>query len=123
MGPMVFLAGSHRDGVHLELKPSDWTGTGLPPPPIAHECPRVPVVVKAGQVSFHHGATMHASDVNASPRDRVSLVSHVIASDCCFQPGQGHVCITQMQAQPGAPQPGERFRGPQFPWVLRDDAS
>ncbi len=111
--------------MRIDLKPAgSWTGTAneLPPAPFDTAYPRVPVLVTAGQVTFHHGATMHASDVNTSARERVSLVSHLMASDCCFRPGQGHVCITRMQAQPGAPQPGERFRGPQFPWALRDDA-
>lgn len=119
MGPMVFLAGSHRDGLRMDLQPTDWTGDSLPPCPIGDHWRRVPVAVRAGQVSFHHGATMHASDANHSPRTRWSLVSHQMASDCCFRPGQAHIAIDGMQRQPGGAAPGERFRGPQFPWTWR----
>jgi len=123
MGPMVFLEGSHRLGIQNELKPQEWTGNSLPPPPIGTDLTRVPVVVKAGQVTFHHGNTLHASDCNFSSKDRFSLVSHVMASDCTFRAGAGHMCISQMALLPDAPLPGERFHGPQFPWVWRADVA
>jgi hypothetical protein len=121
MGPMVFLAGSQRAGVHLELTPSYHTGYELPPTPIDAHLPQVPVVVRAGQVSFHHGATMHASDCNRSGRDRYSIVSHVMADDCCYRPGQAHTVVAKMAEHPDHAAPGERFRGPQFPYLWRAD--
>ena len=116
MGPMVFLEGSHHGGLRLELQPSYHTGYELPPAPIGPGFRQVPVVVRAGQVSFHHGNTMHASDCNRSGRDRYAIVSHVMADDCCFRTGQGHMCIERMAAQADHPAPGERFRGAQFPY-------
>jgi hypothetical protein len=121
MGPMVFLEGSQSEGLRADLKPVDWTGGGLPPSPLGVGYASVPLVVKAGQVAFHHGASMHASDINHSPRTRYSLVSHVMAADCCYRPGHGHMCISKMQELNPVPQAGERFHGPQFPWVWRAD--
>jgi len=47
--------------------------------------------------------------------DMGSTVSHVLSGECTYRPGQGHVNETMMQRQPDCPQPGEAFRGPQFP--------
>jgi len=116
MGPMVFLKGSHLLGLHQHMQPKDWTGDNLPPPPYGADLPQVPVVVKAGQVSFHHGNTLHASDCNVSAHDRYSLVSHVFAEDCTYRPIQDHMCTNAMKELPDCPLPGERFHGPQFPW-------
>ncbi|HYE06008.1 MAG TPA: phytanoyl-CoA dioxygenase family protein [Planctomycetota bacterium] len=119
-GPMLFIAGSHHGGLRLDLMPRDWTGGALPASPVAGDI--VPVVVRAGQVTFHHANLLHGSSVNASGRDRVSIVSHLMAADCCYRPGHGHVCIERMLAQRDAPAPRERFRGPQFPWAWREQA-
>jgi hypothetical protein len=122
MGPMVFLQGSHRNGLHLSMRPDYHTGTVLPPSPIDGDLPHVPVLVRAGQVTFHHGNTMHASDVNRSGRNRYSIVSHLMADDCCFSEAMGHLCIDKMKQQPDCPKPGERFRGPQFPYAYQAEA-
>lgn len=44
----------------------------------------VPIVVRAGGGSFHHGRTWHGSGVNASDRPRRSLVVHVIPEHAKF---------------------------------------
>ncbi len=122
MGPMVFLKGSHQSGLRLDLKPEHYTGETLDESPLGREHAAVPVVVRAGQVSFHHGATMHGSGVNRTPSDRVSLVSHVIASDCAYRKGvqeHPHMCIKDMARFDDHPRHAERFRGPQFPWMWR----
>ncbi|MBA3847710.1 MAG: phytanoyl-CoA dioxygenase family protein [Planctomycetes bacterium] len=116
-GPMLFVAGSHHGGLRQDLMPHDWTGGALPVSPVPGAI--VPVVVRAGQVTFHHANLLHGSASNGSGRDRVSLVSHLMAADCCYRPGHGHVCIERMLAQPDAPAAQERFRGPQFPWAWR----
>ncbi len=121
MGPMVFLEGSHLDGLRMDLQPREWTGGGLPPHPLDRPYAQVPVLVKAGQVTFHHGATMHGSDCNTSDRARYALVSHVMAADCCYRPGQNHMCVERMTDYQPTVQPGERFHGPQFPWIWRAD--
>ncbi len=114
-GPMVFIEGSHRGGL-IGGPPSHWTGDLLPPPPTPGRV--VPVVIRAGQVSFHHGLMVHASDVNTGPNERFSLVSHVMASDCRYRVGYPHMCEERMREHPEHPAPGELFRGPQFPRIV-----
>ena len=47
----------------------------------------VPVVVKKGGGSFHHGWTWHGSGYNRSVRPRRSLVLHAMRSDVRYAPG------------------------------------
>ncbi|MBA2479277.1 MAG: phytanoyl-CoA dioxygenase family protein [Planctomycetes bacterium] len=121
-GPMLFLAGSHHLGLQMQAKPGDWTGEHLSPPP-ADGQRVVPVVMRAGQVSFHHGLLMHGSDRNHSDTDRVSLVTHVMADDCAYRPGMPHVCEQAMRRYDDHPAAGEPFRGPQFPYAWREDSA
>jgi hypothetical protein len=118
-GPMLFLEGSHRLGLIGE-KPTEWTGDALPPTPIAGHR-EVPVVVRAGQVTFHHGLMVHASACNTGSADRFSLVSHAMADDCEYRAGYPHMCEEFMKRYPEHPGVGERFGGPQFPlmWTGR----
>ena len=44
----------------------------------------VPIVVRAGGGSFHHGRTWHGSGFNASDRPRRSLVVHAIPANAKF---------------------------------------
>ena len=44
----------------------------------------VPIVVRAGGGSFHHGRTWHGSGFNASDRPRRSLVVHAIPANVKF---------------------------------------
>ncbi len=44
----------------------------------------VPIVVKAGGGSFHHGWTWHGSGHNRSQTPRRALVIHAMPSDSCF---------------------------------------
>jgi len=46
----------------------------------------VPVVVKKGGGSFHHGWTWHGSGINRSTRPRRSLVLHAMRSDTRYVP-------------------------------------
>ncbi len=44
----------------------------------------VPIVVKRGGGSFHHGWTWHGSGYNRSPTPRRALVIHAMPADSCF---------------------------------------
>jgi len=114
-GPMVYLEGSHTLGLH-ELPP-DISGEDERKPrlPEGMSLREVPVFVRAGQVAFHHGLTLHGSGINQSDAPREALVSHVMAGDCTYRPGQHHMNEDKMHEQSGGPQPGQTFRGPQFP--------
>lgn len=114
-GPMVYLEGSHKLGLY-EL-PETITGDDEQKPmlPEDSEMREVPVLVRAGQVAFHHGLTLHGSGKNLSQHPRKAIVSHVMSGQCTYRPGQPHMNERLMKTQPECPQPGERFRGPQFP--------
>ena len=114
-GPMIYLEGSHKLGIY-DL-PMSITGDDEQKPrlPDGQSLREVPVIVRAGQVAFHHGLTLHGSGKNLSPNPRYAIVSHVMSGDCTYKPGQPHMNEGRMKAQPDAPAPWERFRGPQFP--------
>jgi ectoine hydroxylase-related dioxygenase (phytanoyl-CoA dioxygenase family) len=83
-GPLEFVRGSHvwpksppeRTQFHA---PDDWLAGPRAAAPNADDLDVVPVVVKAGGGSFHHGLTWHGSapNTNASVA-RMALVSHMI---------------------------------------------
>ena len=49
---------------------------------------RVPLRLRKGQVSFHHGWTLHASYPNTSARVRLALAAHLQDVDNRYQPAQ-----------------------------------
>jgi ectoine hydroxylase-related dioxygenase (phytanoyl-CoA dioxygenase family) len=114
-GPMVFLEGSHKLGLFPLPKGISGDDTQEPILPEGFACKRVPVIIPAGHVSFHHGLTLHGSDRNTSPITRRAMVSHVMSGECTYRPGQRHLNEDWMKKQPGCPQPGEKLSGPQFP--------
>ena len=83
-GPLEFVRGSHtwpksppqRTQFHA---PDDWLAGPRAVAPNGDDLDVVPVVVKAGGGSFHHGLTWHGSapNTNASVA-RMALVSHMI---------------------------------------------
>lgn len=77
------------------------------------EATSVPVVLRAGQVSFHHCLTFHGSGPNTTKSPRRSLAIHLMTGETRYQPGtasDGH-----MNVQLAHPAPGERFEGTAFP--------
>jgi len=113
-GPMVYLEGSHKLGLHP--LPEGISGDDEQKPRLDGELMHEhALVIPAGHVGFHHGLTLHGSGKNTSETPRYALVSHVISTECTYKPGQHHRNDDQMKAQPDCPQPGEPFRGPQFP--------
>jgi ectoine hydroxylase-related dioxygenase (phytanoyl-CoA dioxygenase family) len=85
-GPLQFVRGSHRwprtpperSQFHA---PEDWLAPvrAAAPAGLGEELDVVPVAVKAGGGSFHHGLTWHGSPPNANARvARMALVSHMV---------------------------------------------
>ena len=89
-GPIEFVRGSHtwpksppaRSEFHA---PEDWLAGPRAAAPEGTALETVPVVVKAGGGSFHHGLTWHGSAPNASGTvARMALVSHFIPVETRF---------------------------------------
>lgn len=89
-GPLEFVRGSNRwpksapDRSQFHA-PDDWLAGARAAAPEGAEFEIVPVVVKAGGGSFHHGLTWHGSAPNRSSRvARRALVSHLIPVETRF---------------------------------------
>jgi ectoine hydroxylase-related dioxygenase (phytanoyl-CoA dioxygenase family) len=89
-GPLQFVRGSHRwprtpperSQFHA---PEDWLAPARSASPNGDELDVVPVVVKAGGGSFHHGRTFHGSPPNTSAEtERMALVSHMLPVEVRF---------------------------------------
>jgi ectoine hydroxylase-related dioxygenase (phytanoyl-CoA dioxygenase family) len=89
-GPLEFVRGSHRwpkspaERTQFHA-PDDWLAGVRAASTDGGEPETVPVVVKAGGGSFHHGLTWHGSAPNRSGTvARMALVSHMIPVDARF---------------------------------------
>ena len=89
-GPLEFVRGSNhwpktapqRTQFHA---PDDWLAGPRAAAPEGEELEIVPVVVKAGGGSFHHGLTWHGSAPNESKTvARMALVSHLLPVEVRF---------------------------------------
>ena len=89
-GPIEYVRGSHlwqrtppqRSQFHA---PDDWLAPARAAAPDGQELDLVPVVVKAGGGSFHHGRTWHGSPPNTSAAvARMALVSHMLPAEVRF---------------------------------------
>jgi ectoine hydroxylase-related dioxygenase (phytanoyl-CoA dioxygenase family) len=89
-GPLEFVRASNhwpksppaRTQFHA---PEDWLAGAREAAPPGEELETVPVVVKAGGGSFHHGLTWHGSAPNRSAATaRMALVSHLIPVETRF---------------------------------------
>jgi ectoine hydroxylase-related dioxygenase (phytanoyl-CoA dioxygenase family) len=73
----------------------------------------VPIILKAGQVSFHHCLTFHGSGPNLTKEPRRSLAVHLMTGETRYRPGtpsDGHMNVTLLH-----PEPGQIFEGAWFP--------
>jgi len=89
-GPLEFVRGSNhwpktppeRTQFHA---PDDWLAGPRAAAPEGEQVETVPVVVKAGGGSFHHGLTWHGSAPNESKSvSRMALVSHLLPVEVRF---------------------------------------
>jgi 2-oxoglutarate-dependent dioxygenase len=89
-GPLEYVRGSHRWPKSPPQRsqfhaPDDWLAGARATAPEGEELEVVPVVVKAGGGSFHHGLTWHGSAPNRSSSvARMALVSHFIPVEARF---------------------------------------
>jgi ectoine hydroxylase-related dioxygenase (phytanoyl-CoA dioxygenase family) len=89
-GPIEYVRGSHRwprtppqrSQFHA---PEDWLAPARAAAPPDTQLDVVPVAVKAGGGSFHHGRTWHGSPPNANASvARMALVSHLLPVEVRF---------------------------------------
>lgn len=72
----------------------------------------VPLVMKAGQVSFHHCLTIHGSGPNNTSHPRRSLAIHLMTGDTRYRsgsPSDGHMNVELLGGHNGDLFAGERF--------------
>jgi ectoine hydroxylase-related dioxygenase (phytanoyl-CoA dioxygenase family) len=87
-GCLYVVDGSHTwglvSGLHLfadELQKD--LGRGLPPAQRERvDSAKVPLEVRAGDVTIHHCLTLHGSDDNTSARPRKTVITHLFSGDC-----------------------------------------
>jgi ectoine hydroxylase-related dioxygenase (phytanoyl-CoA dioxygenase family) len=89
-GPLQFVRGSHRwprtppERAQFHA-PEDWLEPVRAAAPAGEEIELVPVAVKAGGGSFHHGLTWHGSPPNENATvARMALVSHMLPAHARF---------------------------------------
>lgn len=74
-----------------------------------------PMILKAGQVSFHHCLTIHGSRPNQSDAPRVSMVAHMMPDGARYRAGteaDAHYNVGLLSGNDGDP-----FAGPHFPVI------
>lgn len=73
----------------------------------------VPLIMKAGQVSFHHAMTLHGSGPNNTLRPRRSIAIHLMTGETRYRAGtrgDGHMNVELFK-----PSDGDLFDGSMFP--------
>ena len=90
-GTIEYVRGSHRWPPGPKNRgqfhaPPDWLAPAHAAAPPDADVELVPVVVKAGGCSFHHGFTFHGSGLNTATIHRRALVSHLLPFQVRFHP-------------------------------------
>jgi ectoine hydroxylase-related dioxygenase (phytanoyl-CoA dioxygenase family) len=65
-----------------------------------------PVLLKAGEVSFHHALIFHGSGPNVTDQPRLSVVSHMMPGDTVYRAGRplhGNCALLGPNAYDGQP--------------------
>lgn len=78
----------------------------------------VPLVMKAGQVSFHHALTLHGSGPNTTANPRRSLAVHLMTGETRYRTGsagEGHFNVPLLNGKDG-----DFFAGEPFPVLYRE---
>lgn len=113
MGAMRFVPGSHRWGKvgGMEFFETDLERTReqIAVPEGAQWC-EVAAEMRAGQASFHHCMTLHASGPNTTARPRRAITIHLMAGDARVV--RRHMHPNQFCF---AGEDGDLWRGPRFP--------
>ncbi|MCC6727709.1 MAG: phytanoyl-CoA dioxygenase family protein [Chthonomonadales bacterium] len=80
--------------------------------PEGAEWGEVPLIMCAGQASFHHCMTLHGSGPNRTDRPRRSVAVHLMSGEARLVAGKGHANERVLGGRDGDP-----FAGPRFPLV------
>lgn len=91
MGPVIYINGSHKwkDDVRLRnyynanAQSLEDMNAFLKKEKPNHT--RAIMTLKKGQVSFHHGYTIHASKPNTSNKERIAFAAHLQDATNCYQ--------------------------------------
>ena len=89
-GPVEYVRGSHRWAAAPPERsqfhaPDDWLAGPRAALPEGADLDVIPVVVRAGGGSFHHGRTWHGSAPNETgTKARMALVSHMVPAETRF---------------------------------------
>ena len=78
----------------------------------------VPLVMKAGQVSFHHALTLHGSGPNTTANPRRSLAVHLMTGETRYRTGsagEGHFNVPLLNGKDG-----DLFAGEPFPVLYKE---
>ena len=90
IGAMRMVIGSHKWGViegsgndkkEMEKYAEHFARLG------GGEWSEAPVILKAGQVSFHHALTFHGSGPNVTDQPRLCVISHMMPGDTVYRAG------------------------------------
>lgn len=120
-GCMQFMAGSHRWGLEREGNFFEQdTQEQLRRLEAEHPIETVPVVMRAGQVSFHHCLTFHGSGPNRTRNPRRSLAIHLMAGETRYRPETAS--DSHMNVELARPRSGEPFSGQWFPVLFEGTA-
>ncbi|MGG4034263.1 phytanoyl-CoA dioxygenase family protein [Paenibacillus cisolokensis] len=115
-GCMQVVPGSHKWGL---VKVNDFFEQNLEKQQEQMELPDgqafrpVPLVMKAGQVSFHHALTIHGSGPNTTDSPRRSMAVHLMTGDTRYRsgtPAEGHMNVKLLNGRDG-----DLFEGEPFP--------
>lgn len=82
---------------------------------------KVPLVMKAGQVSFHHALTLHGSGPNTTNHPRRSIAIHLMTGDTRYRAGTSsdvHINVSILHGKDG-----DLFQGEGFPVVYDNSTS
>jgi phytanoyl-CoA hydroxylase len=109
-GAMWMVPGSHRWGkVPLQTKENfalkydeNYLPEGVTVKP-------EPLIVKKGEVAFHHCMTWHGSPANKTDRPRRAIAVHYMPGYTIYAPTRGHPVEKHVRVKPGEVLAGDKF--------------
>ena len=115
-GCMYMIRGSHKWGLidrifsfpTTDAGPDDFLRIDVPEPQRS-QIIRDSIELEPGDVSFHHGLTIHASYVNDSDRPRIGWAHHYLPSDARYIAANDMVHNHEIEAKDGEPINSKNF--------------
>lgn len=109
-GCMWMVPGSHRWGsVPLGTTPDFDPEYDPELIPAGVEVKKKPLIMKRGQVAFHHCMTWHGSNLNTSDRHRRAIAVHYMPGYILYKPTGTHLMEPHIHVQPGDVLAGDHF--------------